>query len=575
MSSFSSLGAALSKVGLAPTPDHQPAIPDRRSAVEAEPCAPDVGADIQAMIALIGEARTLRLLSEQASAPYGKDRRAAAITGALQSARDRLPMARSREIADVRPASGRGSDMAEWLDARISALESGGYAAWLRAQQADNRAAMSTAIPELGPDEDEAAFTTRFQAWADQQTVGVLRRLCPASWGSDPDVGGAIRTRIQARRDQQAEAERRELAAAGDLALAAIRLAIASGESLEDLRGRVRAIPHEQSAARAAAQTAVSVSPQAWAAAEIVDGVLPTGDPPQGWAALSLEAVARWAVGPRSSYGHRYPQAGAVAELTRRFGVGATLDHPDRVYTTAPHLWLRADGLAALAGEAVPARVTDVVGPAGWAEPTKDGYQWCGPAVYAALTRVLDRARTPGTLDVSRVFAAYGRHSEKRYPRFWWSVWGRSSITVAVDDALGAALDDLALAAQHCPARVPAAAYWLHAEVRETQSGGGLRVAASRGAARSALVTVQGHTQQLSRRSVGSTPSARADSPALAVTGYAGSAKHSDVRVVACVSEGRPLLLDSGVGYRLGRNPGEVEKVPGLAEGRPGEAVAI
>jgi hypothetical protein len=308
-----------------------------------------------------------------------------------------------------------------------------------------------------------------------------------------------------------------------------------------------------------------------------LDRIFETPADMEGFLATYYPAVARGATlrADRISALMNQPRANLINLIRRRFPANGVLPHPDvTMMERGTHLWLRPEGLVPLAGENIPAVISDEPGPAGWAEQQGDRFLWCGPAVYAALTRVLERARTPGSLVVSRVFSAYGRHAEKRFPRLYWSVWDRSSLVVALDDQLGPALDDLALVTEHCPTRVPREAYWLHAEVRPTQAGG-MRIAACRGAARAALVTLHGHRQQMSRRATGELPCARSDSPALAVVGSAGSAKHDVVRLVACVSEGRPLLLTSGVGYRLGKNPGEVEKVPGLAEGRPGDAVAI
>ena len=571
-----SLAHALSKAGLAPAPTSSTTTLATPTSA-AEPCGDAVGRDLSAMIALLGETRALRLLDEQARAPYGKDRRASAIVGALQAARDRLPRSKAREIADVHPPTGRASDQQDWLDERVEALQGGGYAAWKKAQDQEERAvAAAPTFPELGDEEPEEEYRARVEAWADPLPVGVLRRLCPASYGSDPDVAGAIRQRLAARSAAQEERRQAALEREGEAALATLRALIASGASLEALLRAKEEIPWSSPAHRQGLAE-VAASPQAWAAAAIVDvGHTPEGDPPQGWAALDLAAVAHWAIGPRNSYGYRQPVPGALVELRRRIGDGGTVPHPDGVLgERAGTLWVRFDGLALVAGANVPGRISAEVGPQGWAEPTSDGtYRWCGPAVYAALTRVLDRARTPGTLDVSRVLGAYQRHPEKRYPCLWWSVWGRSHVGVAVDDALGQALDDLACVAAHCPARVPREAFWIHGEVVQTAAGG-LRIAARRGGPRAALVTLHGHSLQLSRRMSGSTPSIKTGSPALAVTGHAGSAKHSDVRIVAAVSEGRPLLLASGVGYRLGAVVGSVEKVPGLAEGRPGPAEQV
>lgn len=561
------MSEALARAGWRGTPSPAAAPAAAPAPAPAEPCSPQIGHDLGVMVALLGEARTLALLEAQASAPYGKDRRVSAISGALQSARDKLPLAKSKAISQVCPPSLRAADLEAWLEERICALRDGSYAAWAAQSRAEESAAKAISAPVLGADEDEEAFSARVHDWAEQIPVGVLRRLCPG-YGDQPDVGRYAHEQCRARRlkaEEAAKAARNANRAAEKIAMAAdleaLRAEIDAGASLARLRALVDALPYE---AREDGTRLVAPSAQVWASGVRFRERDPGTAPPQGWAGLPTETVARWANANRSA-----ATPGAAAELVARLGAGAVVAVPSQWEGHDPtQIWLGPSGPVRIAGDKastnIPARVSDTPGPSGWAEPDKNGsVTWCGPPVYAALARILDRARAPGGLDVARVMDAYGRHPEKNFPRFLVGE-GRAAAIVGVDDPLGPVLDDLALVRRVAPARIPAAAYWLHAEARRTQAGG-LRICPARGAVRAALVTVTGHEQRLSRKTIGATDYPRDDSPALAVTGSGGSNAHRYSVVVGVISEGRPLLMGSGVGYRLGADPGTVERVPGLA----------
>lgn len=583
---MSSLASALTRIGLAPTPDHTPA----QATAPAVPAHhPDRPGDTIVRYA----AGLLRLGAGDAASLAQRLDRCIDGTGAGRArwedwVRTRLnqqPQRVARELEGL----GLGQSLTRkgvptWgMEARdvLDALR-GGYAQeWLDQQQADTRAAAQDAVPELGAEEAEDAYRARVLAWADERPRGVLARLCPASWGDSPDVEGAIRQRIEARRAAQRAAEQAREEAAQAAREGAIQTLIASGASIDEIRAAIEAGGYTGSTP---CYALLGESAQAWAAGGYRDGIsqwrTPLGDaPPQGWAAIPLDVVLQLAL-PRAYTVDALPSA--VAEVIRRVGdagiVRRDLDGETIVAFVHGDAIHRFGGVYRL-DCAPPVMVTHAgtaPGPAGWAEKQKDGWVWCGPDVWAALSRVQDRARTPGTLDVSRVIGAYGRHPERRYPRLSFCAW-KSYLTVGVDDALGSVLDDIVLLRQRCPDRVPAEAYRLHAEVRKTQANG-LQIVRRTGGERAVVIEVAGHASSQGRHGwSGSTPSPRADSPALAATvhgGSGGGGQRATV-TVAVLTEGRPLLMDSGIGYRLSREGWGAEKVPGLSEGRPGTPVAV
>lgn len=471
-----------------------------------------------------------------------------------------------------------------WMGEAASVIDAlrGGYAQeWLDQQGAESQQAKATAFPELGADEDAAAYEARVMAWADELPRGVVQRLAPQGL---PD---AIRERLQARTAvarRGLETRAKGIAAARRSALVE---AIDRARPLEVLEEHLRqeqyigadgmfvGIPGQDDL-----ETLVRSSAQAWAAGRKVvarySKVEPAGTPPLGWPAAHLDTVIRLAV----SEDERAPLA--LAELVRRLPDGSVFETD---YSTAA---LRQGEVVYFEGstergrppEGV-TRVSFVPGPDGWAEPFAHPvrgirYRWASGRAFAALTRVVERARCPGSLDVRRVIGAYGRHPEKRFPRLSFSAY-RSWLTVGVDDALGPIMDDLALVHVECPDRVPGDAYRIHAEVRKTQANG-LQVVRRDHGERGALISVSGSAMSQGRHGwAGTTPAVKEGSSALSVSLYGGSRGGGQAAavVVAVLTEGRPLLLDSGVGYRLGAQPGQVERVPGLAEGRPGEPASV
>lgn len=450
----------------------------------------------------------------------------------------------------------------------------GGYAAEFNAQQAaEAKQAAGLAFPELGEDEADDAYRARVNAWADELPRGVLLRLAPARWGDSPDVQGAIEDRISARWEKAQAAEQARKAADLTAFLADFQRQIDAGVSLTDLVAVLDAAPYDYVDA---ALQRLRGSAQGWANCGFTargGWTTPTGEaPPQGWAQVSEEGLLR-AVLPRHGDSH----SGAVAYLSSVRGNGALVRREEVVAV------LRGDTLQRFAstgfgGVHPPEHVTHVTtspDPVGWAEPSDQGLVWCGPEVFAALTRARIRAAEPGNLDVRRVMSHYGRHPERNFPRFSVAAW-RTWLTVGVDDVLGSALDDLALLLARCPARIPPGAFQLHAECRKTSSGG-LRVAATSTGAPGALIVVAGGTSGRGRHGrAGEDITVRADSSALAASVFGGSngGGQTASKVFAELREGRPLLLDNGVGYQFSR-AGSVERVPGLADGRPGASEVL
>lgn len=492
---------------------------------------------------------------------------------------DALSTRAAREIAEVanlrESLTHKGVTTWGGLAAEVQrALAEGHAEAWLDRQRAESTQAEGLAIPPRHPGEEWADYESRLAAWVDDIPAGVARRLFPPTYGGDgpADVAGYLCRLQREEREEAARSLEARQQATFERRLSDLLARLTAGEEPASLLPLAQNRTYDANSASyvltieqaARLSAAVEQSPQGW------DAGLPSqGAPPQGWHALSDDALT-WYATQHESW-RRTVTIAAGAEARRRWGVGAVL------VTAGDERWVvtgESCARAAVDTAAIPGMSTgDVVSlspsPQGWAEVTADEYRWCGPDVYAALDRVTQRARAPGGLDVRRAVVAdfYGRHPEKNYPRF-----RSGGIMVGIEDALGTVLDDLALLYARCPARIPDGAWRLHAAVRKTAAGG---LQMTRGDDQQAvLLVVKRADSGASRRSAPSGDDApKADSPALcAISVHHWNSFHqccSATTTLAVVEAGRPLLMRSGVGFRIG-GPTDVEEVPGLAEGRPG-----
>lgn len=542
-----------------PTPAPAFAPTAQEPASTDEPCSDAVAASCSALIAGLGsDDAVIRVLRTELSAPYGKDRRAAAVASAIERRLAAMPRGKANEIrAAARdawtPPTRNASTQQEWMDEIVAALSSGAY-------DAHRRADKQAATVDRWPDPPDVAAVAPLD-WAGQQAAIHAYSAALSTWA-----------------DERTERELRVLAYPGDHSLteafarsvreaAAAYAAAAKSRTADEFIARMRAGEDFDKLASEASydtEAALRATPEAWAS-----GRARQGAPPQGWEAISDDVVRLYT--GRTSESVR---DGALAEAARRWQDGHVLHvtEYDATYILRGAVAVQLKrGDSAL--PSVGATVAFAPCSAGWAEPIADDRdcQWCDSRVYAALTRVLSRERAVG-LDVRRIIDAYDRHPEKRFPRCSWKVWG-NWLTVGIDDTLGAVLDDLAIVARNCPDRVPAGCWRIAAEVRRTAAGG-LQITPTRAPEAAVMVAIAGGTSSHGRHGhSGEIRLPRQGSPALAAqaTGHSnGGGQHRSI-VVAVLREGHPLLLETGVGYRLGGSTG-VERVAGLAEGRLGEA---
>ena len=527
------------------------------------------------------------LASRLAECQDGSNRGRAAWEGGLRSRLGKITGRQAKAVAEVSDlaASLTGKGIPTWtaLAEEVErALTEGHAERWLKEQSAAATAASATAIPTRKEAEGWPEYGARVEDWALDLSVEVLRRLFPPSWsGGGPDIAGYV-ARLE-RQDREAAAAAAASRVERDIATAQAEILrrLAAGTSARDLVARVacsrqpdgyyRPLCRELGLAAIEGLTGgeadsglndfVANTPQGW------DAALPRdGTPPQGWPSLADDALRRYAAGQR----HEDTCAHAGSEALRRWGAGYVYAIPNvrGSFVTTP------TGMAAIEVHEtrVLERVSLIPAPAGWVEPVKADrplpiVRWCGPEVAAALTRLESAAQRPGTLDVRRAVVAglYGRHETKNFPRFH-----KGGIMVGVEDRLGQILDDLALVYRMATARVPPEAWLIHAAVRKTAAGGLQMVA---GQQVGALLVVKASDSLGPKRSAPSGDDApRADSSALAVTSTSSYRAHHQTlystTTFAVVEPGKPLLMESGIGYRFGE--GRVWRVPGLAEGRSG-----
>jgi len=493
------------------------------------------------------------------------------------------------EVADLRVSlTSRGVPTWSGLAAEVErALTEGHAEAWITARAEVDQAVGVAVIPPREVDEEWSAYRGRLDEWALDQQVAVLRRLFPPSYtGGPPDIAGYV-TQLERNAREAAEAA---LAVRVDREIQTAQVEILrrldDGIPAADIARQVawdrqpdgeyyRPLCRELGLSAITGVSSgpvarqlddfLTTTPQGWDAALPYDGT-----PPQGWETLTPSPLRLYAAGRKDD---GVTRVAAGEEALRRWGAGAVYCVDERTYVVTPHGVAR---VVQAERAALPSadRVSLTPTPAGWCELVSAGgsrelptVRWCGREVAGALVRLQAAAERPGGLDVRRAIVAglYGRHETKQFPRFH-----EGGIMVGIEDRLGGILDDLFAVWSMAPDRMPKAAWRIHAAVRKTAAGG-LRMVA--GEQTGGLLVVESRDELGPRRG---TPRGddrpRADSPALAATSTRSWRAHHQhlnaTTTLAVVEHGRPLLMESGIGYRYAE--GRVWRVPGLATGRPG-----
>lgn len=537
-----------------------------------------------ALVAVMGRGDALRVISSEATAPYGRDRRISAIDRAIVRAKGAMLGAQFRALDDAMKAAlaappwGRSaSDLQASLEDLIDALQPEELSAWAARREAVSskvRTCPAFELPAATPDEDPSVYHERllthlkdYRRVVDQWEEGVSIDVARAARTHEVlaqaalAIQAAYQSAIDRREDLAAESAVAEFETSGQWATDYV-VASTIAARRQDLARRIL-----QSECSWQARVREDAADPWMAAVGAFGGTLPEGIV-EGLSdekiAIALNRLGSWEGGKEKiadaarRRGHFYIWTlGGRGAYMLEGGQGMCV-WPDRAGVELPQGW-----------------VTTTPCPTGWVAPSpadsygrrsERGGRWHDSDTWATLQRVLGRGGTVGVgIDVSRVIEQWGRHPTAGYGRFRFTAPHCHSFQITADNRLVRELDDLAELVKR-QVELPASAMWISATLT-TESTWRLRAGCGRAGALVAFVGEETHSR---RGWYGQMYGIRQSSaPAWGARGTSNGGGHRGSLVVGLVQHGTPLLLDDGRGIRM-TPEGTVESVPGLGTGTPG-----